>query len=123
MLTLTAVECFLSKLLFSFRAFEFQIGLELLEVGGRLVYSTCSMSPVEDEAVVQRMLLDAGIDNVVLEDATSLVPGLKFTPGISSWKVSTKAGELFSTWADVDEKSKSQIRPYMVGCIKIRFKI
>ena len=76
------------------------------------------MSPVEDEAVVQRMLLDAGIDNVVLEDATSLVPGLKFTPGISSWKVSTKAGELFSTWDDVDEKSKSQIRPYMVGCIK-----
>ena len=97
--------------------------MELLEVGGRLVYSTCSMSPVEDEAVVQRMLLDAGIDNVVLEDATSLVPGLKFTPGISSWKVSTKAGELFSTWDDVDEKSKSQIRPYMVGCIKKRFKI
>jgi 16S rRNA C967 or C1407 C5-methylase (RsmB/RsmF family) len=27
-------------------------GLQLLKVGGRLSYSTCSLSPVEDEAVV-----------------------------------------------------------------------
>ena len=32
-------------------------GLELLAVGGRLVYSTCSLSPLEDEAVITRMLL------------------------------------------------------------------
>ena len=31
-------------------------GLELLEVGGRLVYSTCSLNPVEDEAVIGAML-------------------------------------------------------------------
>jgi tRNA (cytosine34-C5)-methyltransferase len=29
-------------------------GLELLEVGGRLVYSTCALHPVEDEAIIAR---------------------------------------------------------------------
>jgi len=31
-------------------------GVELLEVGGRIVYSTCSFNPVEDEAVVSTIL-------------------------------------------------------------------
>lgn len=33
---------------------------ELSTVGGRLLYSTCSLNPVEDEAVVARLLKGAG---------------------------------------------------------------
>ena len=31
-------------------------GAEMLTVGGRMVYSTCSMNPIEDEAVVSYIL-------------------------------------------------------------------
>ena len=32
--------------------------LQLLKPGGRLVYSTCSMNPIEDEAVIADLLTD-----------------------------------------------------------------
>ena len=31
-------------------------GAQLLEVGGRLVYSTCSFNPIENEAIVANLL-------------------------------------------------------------------
>ncbi|KYK65864.1 NOL1/NOP2/sun family protein, partial [Toxoplasma gondii TgCatPRC2] len=60
-------------------------GLQLLRVGGRLVYSTCSLSPLEDEAVIAAVLLQYG-------DAIELVPppplpGLRFSCGLFSWLV------------------------------------
>jgi len=53
---------FFDQYVFNFFRIQFRIlkrGLELLNVGGRLVYSTCSFNPVENEAVVQRMMTEA----------------------------------------------------------------
>lgn len=86
-------------------------GLELLAVGGRMVYSTCSLNPVENEAVVGRLLEEAG-DSVKLVDVTTLLPGLKYIPGLTTWKTSNKAGDMFSTWEEVPEQlGKTVIRP------------
>jgi len=94
-------------------------GMELLNVGGRLVYSTCSLNPVEDEAVIQRLILEAGMDNVVIEDASDLVPGLKFCPGLQDWKVSAKGAKMFTSFDEVPEKIQNQIRPHMFPCSEI----
>lgn len=47
--------------IFFFYTFRLQIriavrGVEQLAVGGRMVYSTCSLNPVEDEAVIATLL-------------------------------------------------------------------
>ena len=48
----------------------------MLAVGGRLVYSTCSLSPLENEAVVARLIQDTGFA-VKLVDVSQQLPGLK----------------------------------------------
>ena len=60
--------------------------LELLKVGGKVVYSTCSMSPLEDEAVVAHVLSQTGA-SAELVDCSSQLPNLKRRKGVSSWKV------------------------------------
>ncbi|XP_048751868.2 RNA cytosine-C(5)-methyltransferase NSUN2-like isoform X2 [Ostrea edulis] len=69
-------------------------GLDLLEVGGRLVYSTCSLNPVEDEAVIASMLQKCE-GTVELVDVCKETKNLKYTSGISHWKMMTKDGSQF----------------------------
>lgn len=61
-------------------------GLQLLKPGGRLVYSTCSMSPIENEAVVAEALRKWG-SSVSLKDCSDELPGLKRRTGVSNWEV------------------------------------
>lgn len=58
----------------------------LLKIGGRMVYSTCSFNPVEDEAVVAE-LIRRGQGALEVVDMSDELPGLKRSPGITSWKV------------------------------------
>ena len=75
-------------------------GLALVKVGGLLVYSTCSLNPIEDEAVVSEVLRRCE-GSVELVDPSNAVPGLKFSPGVSTWKVFDKDMQLFSSWAEL----------------------
>ena len=85
----------------------------MLDVGGRLVYSTCSLNPVEDEAVLHRLLKETG-DCVEIVDSSHLVPGLKYASGINTWKVAGKEKDvLYNNFSEVPEKYHTQIRPYM----------
>ncbi|XP_062139291.1 tRNA (cytosine(34)-C(5))-methyltransferase [Drosophila sulfurigaster albostrigata] len=88
-------------------------GAEMLEVGGRLVYSTCSMNPIENEAVVQRIIKDSG-GALELVNASQLVPGLKYNPGMTDWQLATKEVDaVFKTFDEVPESLHTIIRPSM----------
>ncbi|KAH3669049.1 hypothetical protein OGAPHI_001645 [Ogataea philodendri] len=67
-------------------------GLQLLKKGGRLVYSTCSLSPIENEAVIAAALRRWG-GKVKTVDCSDMLVGLKRRPGVSSWKTFGKDWE------------------------------
>jgi len=67
-------------------------GLQMLAIGGRLVYSTCSMNPLENEAVVAQILrLTNGMVEII--DVSDELPELIRRPGLQTWNVFDDNGE------------------------------
>ncbi|XP_039127311.1 RNA cytosine C(5)-methyltransferase NSUN2 [Dioscorea cayenensis subsp. rotundata] len=86
-------------------------GLALLKVGGRMVYSTCSMNPVENEAVVAEVLRRSG-DSVELLDVSGELPELIRRPGLKTWKVRDR-GLWLASYRDVPRYRRGVITPSM----------
>ncbi|PKA65867.1 multisite-specific tRNA:(cytosine-C5)-methyltransferase [Apostasia shenzhenica] len=96
-------------------------GLSLLKVGGRMVYSTCSMNPVENEAVVAEVVwgnvLRRCEGSVELLDVSSELPELVRRPGLRTWKVRDK-GLWLATYEDVPMYRRGVILPSMFCYIR-----
>ena len=76
--------------------------LQMLKVGGRVVYSTCSMNPVEDEAVVAAAIERCGGSDLVgIMETKDYLPGLKRYPGLKQWKVMDKTGRTWDNYESV----------------------
>ncbi|KAK3042964.1 hypothetical protein RJ639_001040, partial [Escallonia herrerae] len=91
-------------------------GLSLLKVGGRMVYSTCSMNPVENEAVVAEILRRCG-RSIELLDVSAELPQLVRRPGLKKWKVQDK-GAWSASYEDVPVTRRSGIVQSMFPCGK-----
>ena len=74
-------------------------GLHLLCVGGRMVYSTCTFNPIENEAVVAQLLTRTN-GAVRIVDARATLPGLKCDPGMTTWTVVGLTGEVANAPGD-----------------------
>ncbi|XP_028755187.1 tRNA (cytosine(34)-C(5))-methyltransferase isoform X1 [Neltuma alba] len=91
-------------------------GLSLLKVGGRMVYSTCSMNPIENEAVVAEVLRRCG-GSVELVDVSNERPQLLRRPGLKKWKVRDR-GVWLCSYKDVPMYRRSAVLPSMFPCGK-----
>lgn len=83
-------------------------GLQMLKVGGRIVYSTCSMNPIENEAVLASAIdRCGGLDKINIIDVSHELPELKRRPGVTSWKVFDRDGVWFNNFQEVEKDDKS----------------
>lgn len=84
----------------------------MLRAGGRMIYSTCSINPLEDEAVVAALLLYSnGKLTLVDVEKEGLLPGLKKRPGISTWTCDSEIFTVGEADEAAKEASKSRLTP------------
>ncbi|KAK2873722.1 hypothetical protein FQN49_002139 [Arthroderma sp. PD_2] len=79
--------------------------LQMLKVGGRVVYSTCSLNPIENEAVIAHVIdRCGGSSSVEIVDCEKKLPDLKRRPGLTTWTIMDKTGRIYENWGEAEEE-------------------
>jgi multisite-specific tRNA:(cytosine-C5)-methyltransferase len=90
--------------------------IQMLKSGGRVVYSTCSMNPMENEAVVSSAIERCGgISKVKLLSTADQLPALKRSPGLNDWSIMARSGQIYESWPEAQqfEPEGSKVVPGM----------
>ncbi|KFD69693.1 hypothetical protein M514_10635 [Trichuris suis] len=81
---------------------------KLLKVGGLMVYSTCSMNPIEDEAVVATLIAQSH-ERLELMPTRHMLPKLIRCDGLFTWKVSDNSGTFYENHGQLPDHFKRKI--------------
>jgi hypothetical protein len=71
--------------------------MQLVKVGGLVLYSTCSLNPIENEAVVTELFRKANAGSFELVNLNEKLPELIKRPGLNRWPVMEEK-EGYKTW-------------------------
>ena len=77
-----------------------------------MTYSTCSLNPIENEAVVNEILRRCA-GSVRLVDTHSFLPQLKRCPGLNTWVVTDDSLTVFSSLEEVPLSQRKYYRQSM----------
>ena len=81
-----------SRSLFALQVCIAESGARGLRPGGKMVYSTCSIDPIENEAVVAELLRNCPWMELV-EINDEILPGLIMRDGLSAWEIIDDEGK------------------------------
>ncbi|ORC87740.1 tRNA (cytosine34-C5)-methyltransferase [Trypanosoma theileri] len=98
---LKAVEFFPSQVALLRRA------VELCAAGGRIVYATCTLNPLENEAVLATVLADGEVE--LIRPPRSLIENKdwKFSRGLRRWSVPSRAGGFLHSFEEGKAKGEA----------------
>jgi len=77
--------------------------LQLTRVGGTVVYSTCSINPIENEAIIAEIMRISTPGSIEIIDIHDKLQGFKGRRGLLNWDVLIKRNDI-----DIPENSKEE---------------
>ena len=94
--------------------------ISLTKPGGKIVYSTCSLDPIENEAVISEILrLDSGISLIPADGKLDNIP---FREGMTSWPQLDDSGQISEnnqTMSSMLPPTEDYIKEELKKCLRI----
>ena len=85
---------------------------ELLAKDGLMIYSTCSLNPIENEAVVMNLLRQAD-GALELVDVEEKIKHFRHANGLEKWILMQKDSKIVTSFGEVDDQCKGSLTEEM----------